>query len=129
MAAPSLTVTLSESGSGESISFRSPAPAIPVVVHRKGVTHETAGGGHAQYLVGAAWHEATLTIPHLTNAQKNSLESFFRSHWGKSTVSYTDENGNVFSGVRFLDSDLPLTKDQRDAWTCTLKLRLSSVLK
>jgi len=129
MAAPSLTVTLSESVSGDSITFRSPAPAIPVVSHRKGVTHETAGGGHAQYVVGAAWHEATLTIPHLTNAQKDSLDTFFRTHWGKSTVGYTDENGNSFTTVRFLDSDLAFTKEQRDAWTCTLHLRLSGILK
>lgn len=125
---PTITVTLSESGSGETVTFRAPAPGVPAVVRQPGVTHLTAGGGIAQYKIGAANFEATLQISHLTNALKDSLEAFFRSHWGKSTVTYTDENSNAFT-VRFLDDQLDPVKDARNAWAVALRLRLSAVLK
>jgi hypothetical protein len=125
---PAINITLSESVSGDSLLIRAPAPEFPVVVRQPGTTHLTAGGGIAQYRVGAANWEATLTIPSLTNSKKTSLELFFRSHWGKSTVSYRDENLVTFSGVRFLDDELQLTKIARDLWTCSLRLRFPSVV-
>ena len=128
MPTPTITVTLSESGSGDTITLRSPAPDIPVLVHRHGSTIETPGNGIAQYKVGAARFEANLNIPDMRNTVKDALELFFRTHWGKSTVTYTDENANAFT-VRFLDNELPLTKVQKNLWTVNLRLYLSAILK
>ena len=68
-----------------------------------------------------------MALDHLSNADKNNLEAFFRNNW-RATWQYTDENGDVYN-AQFLDSALPLVKLYRDLWSCRVRLNLSSVLK
>lgn len=124
MAAPSITITLTGIGS---LALRAPQPEIEAPANVPGVTNRTQGGSLVQYQVGPPYWEASLTIPSLTNNEKDSLESFFRNNWG-AAFSYHDENGNAFS-ARFLESSLPLRKMARDQWTVTFRLNLSAMLK
>lgn len=128
MAAPTITVVLDETVSSDSVTLRAPAPDIQTVVEVPSVTHKTAGGGVAQYRTGAAFFEAMLSIQSMSDSTKNTFEAFYRSHFGKTTVRYTDERGNIFTGVRFLSPPAPV-KTAKDSWSVTLHLRLPSVLK
>lgn len=124
MAAPQITITLSGIGS---VTLRAPQPEIEAPVTVPGVTNRTQGGSIVQYQVGPPYWEATITVPSMTNAQKDALESFFRSNWG-SSFTYVDENANSFA-ARFVDGNLPLRKGARDQWTAAIRLNLSAVLK
>ncbi|HUY89096.1 MAG TPA: hypothetical protein VMV10_10205 [Pirellulales bacterium] len=123
MAAPQITITLEGNGS---VTLRAPQPDIDAPVTVPGVVYRTQGGSLVQYQIGSPYWECTLTIPSMTNDDKNALEAFFRNNWG-AAMTYTDENGNTFS-VRFLDTGLPLRKTSRDLWTATLHLSFSSIL-
>lgn len=126
MANPSFTVTLAGPNAPTSITFRATAPDTQAPCTIPGIVHRTQGGSIVSYQVGPAYWEATLQLRGLTNAQKASLESFFRANFGQS-LTYTDENGNSFT-AKFLDSMLPLKKGFRDSWDVDLHLNLSSVL-
>lgn len=125
MAIPTLTVTFDNG----TTTITLPAPPgdndAPVTI--PGVTHQTQGGSLVQYIVGPSYFEATLAFDAITNAQKNSLDSFFRSNWGTG-VTYTDALGNTFT-AHFIDQQLPLRKTFGDFWQCSIHLRLSAVLK
>jgi hypothetical protein len=124
MAAPSISITLQGTGA---VTLRAPQPDIEAPVNVPGATNRTQGGSLVQYQIGPAYGEATITIPSMTNSEKDSLEAFFRSNWGAS-FNYQDENNNVFT-ASFLDANLPLHKSARDQWTAALRLNLSSVLQ
>lgn len=121
--APLITVTLTKSP--DSVSFRAPAPETPVQVAIPGVVHRTQAGSLVRYQIGPARFEATLEIPHLTNAQKNSLDTFFRTHWA-ADITYTDERSRTFT-VKFLDTALAFTKVTFDLWTVSLHFEFSSI--
>ena len=123
MPAPQITITLSGNGT---VTLRAPQPEIEAPVTVPGVVYRTQGGALVQYQIGSPYWECTLTIPSMTNAEKNSLEAFFRNNWG-ATMTYLDESGASFN-VRFLDTSLPLHKSQRDLWTVSLHLGFSSIL-
>ena len=124
MPVPAITITLE--ATPDSVTFRAPEPEIPVGVVVPGVVHRTQAGSLIKYQTGPAYFEVALSIPHLTDAQKNTLEDFFRDHWGDD-ITYTDENSNEFT-VQFLDSTLPLVKAQRGLWTVSLRLNFAAVL-
>lgn len=121
-------ITLTETVSGDTVTLYAPAPDVPVGVTRPGVSHLTAGGGIVQYKIGASFFDAAITIPYMSNSTKATLEAFFRSHWGKSSITYTDERSTSFNPVRFLEDRLELTKAARNSWSCTIKMRFPSVL-
>lgn len=123
MPAPQITITLSGNGT---VTLRAPQPEIEAPVTVPGIVYRTQGGALVQYQIGSPYWECTLTIPTMTNAEKNSLEAFFRNNWG-AAITYQDENGATFN-VRFLDTGLPLHKTQRDLWTARLHLSFSSLL-
>lgn len=123
MAAPSINITLQGTGA---VTLRAPQPDIEAPVTVPGVVYRTQGGALVQYQIGPPYWECTLTIPSLTNSEKDALETFFRTNWG-SSMTYTDENGTTFN-VHFLDTGLPLHKTQRDLWTAVLHLSFSSIL-
>src|SRR5487761_179441 len=118
MANPTTTVTLAGPNAPTSITVRASAPDINAPCTLPGVVHRTQGGSIVTYQVGPAYWEATLQLRGLTNAQKNSLNSFFTANFGQS-LTYTDENANAFT-VKFLDTVLPLKKGYRDSWDCDL---------
>jgi hypothetical protein len=128
MPRPNTTITISGgSGSPASFTLTAPAPNVDAPATVPGVVNRTQGGSLVQFQLGAAYWEATLGLAHLSSADKNNLEAFFRNNW-RSTWQYTDENGNVFN-AQFLDSVLPLKKLQRDLWSCMLRLNLSAGLQ
>lgn len=124
---PNPTRTIQLVAAPDTLVIHAPEPNIPADVIVEGVTHRTQGGSLVQYQTGTSHHECILSIPRLTNSEKNSLDSFFRSHWN-AAVTYTDENGNTFT-LRFLETTLPLMKVQRDLWTVAIRFQISAVLK
>lgn len=121
----SITVTLYDGTT--TVTLPAPTPDNEGPVNIPGVTHRTQGGSLVKYQVGPAWFEASLGFIALTNAQKNSLESFYRTNVGNSWT-YTDASGNAFTAY-FLDQQLPLHKTYGDWWECKLHVQLSAVLK
>jgi hypothetical protein len=114
-------------GSPAAFTLVAPSPNVAAPVTVPGVVNRTQAGSLVQFQVGAPYWEATLALDHLSNADKNNLEAFFRNNW-RATWQYTDENGDVYN-AQFLDSALPLVKLYRDLWSCRVRLNLSSVLK
>lgn len=125
MANPTLTVTFDNGTT--TITLPAPHGDVDGPVNIPGVTHQTQGGSLVQYQVGPAYWEAVLGFDAITNAQKDSLESFWRSNWA-TAVTYTDALGNTFT-AHFLDQSLPLRKTYGDWWQCSIHVRLSAVLK
>jgi|SRR5580704_17533359 hypothetical protein len=123
---PSTTVTLTGPNNPTSVTLRATAPDTQAPCTVPGVVHRTQGGSLVTYQVGPSYWEATLQIRGLSNAQKTTLEAFFRANLGQS-LTYTDENSNTFT-AKFLDTMLPLRKGYRDSWDVDLHLNLSSVL-
>lgn len=123
MALPSLTVSFSGTGS---VTLPSPPPDIDGPVMIPGVTHRTQGGSLVKYQVGPAYFEATIPFEAITDAQKTSLDTFFRANINNS-FTYTDAAGNAFTAY-FLDQSLPLHKYCRDYWQCHIHMQLSAVL-
>ncbi len=127
MPRPNTTVTFSGgTGSPGSFSVTAPSPNVEAPVTVAGVVNRTQGGSLVQFQIGQDYWEATLSLYHLSNADKANLEAFFRNNW-RATWQYTDENGNVYT-AQFLDTTLPLRKIQRDLWSCGVRLNLSAVL-
>lgn len=124
MPLPSTTVTFSGSGSATIIAPQSNAQA-PCTV--PGAVHRTQAGTYVSYQIGPPYWEATLHFASVPSAQKAVLESFFRANWG-ANFTYTDENNNVFSNCRFLDTALQFVKEFRDSWTVDVHLALPSML-
>lgn len=123
--AVNITVTLTAPDS-DVVTLCAPAPDIVVPVTVPGVTHRAVGGSLVQYKVGTPYWEATLSIPIMSNAEKDALEVFFRDHWHED-ITYTDENSNTFT-VHFLDTSLPLKKAAKNSWSVDLRLDFSAVL-
>ena len=122
--AVNITVTLA--ATPDTITLQAPAPDIAAPVTVPGVTHRAVGGSLVKYQTGAAYRECSLNIQSMTNAQKDALEAFFRSHW-VDDLTYTDENSNAFT-AQFMDSELPLKKSYKNSWACDIKLQLNAVL-
>ena len=122
-----LAITVSLASTPDTVTFRALPPDIEAPVTVPGVIHRAAGGTLIHYQVGAAYFEVVIQAQHLTNAQKNSLESFFRTHW-KDSITYTDEQARTFAGCKFLETTLPFVKEYRDSWRCAFKMQFPSIL-
>ena len=130
MALPTITVQFSggsgAGGSPASFTVRAPSPEIEAPVTTPAAIARTQGGSLIQFQVGQSFWEVTLPLDHLSNADKNNLESFFRNNITTSWT-YTDENGTAFT-AQFMDQTLALHKSYRNLWSCKVRLNLSAVL-
>jgi len=123
-----LAITVTLVSGADTATFRALPPSTEAPVSVPGVIHRSAGGALVHYKVGAAYHEVVLQVQHMTNAQKDTLESFFRTHW-RDAITYTDENGNAFAACKIMEGSLALRKDYKNSWHCSLRMQLPSVLK
>jgi len=70
----------------------------------------------------------TLNLVNLTTAQKNSLESYFRSTalGPTNTFTYTHSDGTSYSACRFMDTDLRFTRMNDAEWAVQVRIETAN---
>ena len=128
MAVPAATITFVYGAT--TVTLPSPAPGYQVKQARAQAIGQTAAGADYVYDKGYSTYELQLTIPHMSDTQKDALDSFFKTTviGGVNAFTYTDHFSTAHSNCRFLDPQLQFRKERSGRYTVALRLRVTSAV-
>lgn len=121
------TVTLTRDST--SVTLPAPARFARASLRCGQAAARTAGGEIFAYELGPESYAAELEFQSLTNAEKDSLASFFKdtARGMLETWTYTDPAGGEIT-ARFADPALVFVQFARNVWDVSLRLEISSLL-
>ena len=120
------TITLAK---GEtSVTLPALPPGWRALVERRQVAARSMDGTVHVYDHGLPAFPARVPVRMLSDAQKASLESFFRStvEGMRESFTYTDAGGTDFA-ARFIEPRLAFTKGAEDLWDVDLPMELDAI--
>jgi len=124
----STTITL-QKGAGTPVSLPGPSPDYAGRSDLHQALGRTMDGTVFVYDHGVTTYPVRPVLIGLSDAQKSSLETFFRTEVEGMlyTFTYTDTNGANFT-ARFIEDNLSFEKKSKNNWDVALPMELNSVV-
>ena len=120
------TITLAKGES--SVTLPAPPPGWRALVERRQAMARSMDGTVHVYDHGLSFFPARVPLCLLSNAQKSSLEGFFRAtvEGMRESFTYTDADGGEYT-ARFIEPRLAFAKTADDLWDVELPLELDAI--